>query len=320
MANNYFCTGRPNLALEILSVVKKSSPDNLVLQKMMHKVFCLSVGQSAPNLDDEFGALWQGESLEGKSIEIFCDQGIGDTLNLLRYVKLLKEKYNCQIVLNCYAFYETFERFIKTQNYIDFFVKTHKKCDFCTNIMSIPALINNLKLEIYYPVHFKEVMKCEIPPQISVETPEKVDLQGKIRVGVVWQSNSINTLSAIKSLPVEKFYEFYLPDTTFFCLQPDTEPPDWIQKLQINDLQDTVNYIKSCDCVISVDTAVLHLAGILGKKTFGLIPYDSDPRWGKSINSVWYPSAELFRQTKNGSWSKAISKIKHNLANFVKNL
>jgi hypothetical protein len=316
MANNYFFTGRPNKALEMIGLIKKIDPENDTLKIMMHKVFCVANNQPTPDLDYEFGTNWKGESLENKSIEIFCDQGMGDTINLLRYVHQLKKKYNCKIILNCYAFFNQFERLISKQDYIDEFTPFHINCDYSTNIMSIPSIINKLDLEIYYPVYFEENMKFEIPEQPFLGRFDGIKLDGKNKIGFVWQSNSENILSLEKSIPVELLQELIFDSCKSFCLQPNIECPDWMEKLPIDDLYDTAAFIQQCDCVVSVDTVVLHLAGMMGKKTFGLIPFDCDPRWGKSNETIWYPSVELFRQKENKNWSEVISLVKNRLTSF----
>lgn len=316
MANNYFCTGRPNKALEMLTVVQRLASENEILKIMMQKTYCISMDHPAPNLDSEFGAMWRGEDLSDKSIEVFCDQGIGDTINLLRYLRVLKEKYKCKIVLNCYAFFNQFERLIATQEYIDEFTPFHKVCDYSTNIMSIPSLLNALDLEIYYPVHFQENMCFPIPDQPCLAKFDEIVLEGNYKFGMVWQSNSNNPLSVDKSIPVDLFYSFALPVSTSYCLQPSVQVPPWMVELPINDLYDTAAFIQACDCVVSVDTAVLHLAGALGKKTFGLLPYNCDPRWGTEKSTCWYPSVELFRQKENKDWSEAITEIESRLVSL----
>jgi hypothetical protein len=319
-ANNYFCTGRPNKAIEMLSLVGNLDSENTDLKNMMRKVYCLSAGETPPDMTYLFGEDWNGQDLTDKSIEIFCDQGMGDTINLLRYVKKLKEKYDCKIVLNYYAFFNQFETIILNQKYIDKFTPFHVKCDYHTNIMSVPAFLNDLKVEIYYPTDFEAIMKEEIPDQISLGNFSRVELEGRYKIGLVWQTNSDNPLSEIKSVPVRLFSFLCLPNIEFYCLQPDVEVPEWINTLPIKDLKDTASFIQSMDCVISVDTVVLHLAGVLGKKTFGLIPFDSDLRWGKDDSTIWYSSVELFRQPENKQWSMPISKIRDRLVAFLKTL
>ena len=68
--------------------------------------------------------------------------------------------------------------------------------------------------------------------------------------------------------------------------------------------------------VVSVDTAVLHLAGAMGKKTLGILPREADARWGHNDFSVWYPSVELFRQGSDMDWEKTISRVKQTLVEF----
>lgn len=316
MANNLFCTGRPNKGMEMLLTVKKIAPEHPVLKLAMQKAYCSTMGQPAPDLDFEFGKMWLGEPLDNKSIEIFCDQGMGDTINLLRYVHRLKEKYNCKIILNCYSFYNQFERLIETQTYIDEFVPFHVVCDYSTNIMSLPSLLNGLQQEFYYPVHFEDNMQFEIPPQPPMSVFNGLPMAGNLKVGMAWQTNADNPLSQDKSIPVESFSCFNLPNVTSYCLQPKIDTPSWISSLPIEDLFDTAAFIQQCDCVISVDTAVLHLAGCLGKKTFGLVPHNCDPRWGHQSTTCWYPSVELFRQTEDKDWSKALEEIKSRLVSL----
>lgn len=310
-ANNYFHTGRYANALEILSAVKQVDPNNDIVELLIQKICCEQFNIKSPDLNYYFGEHWLGQSLENKSIEIFCDQGMGDTINLLRYVKQLKKEYpNCKIVLNYYAFFNQFERLMQNQPYIDLFTPFHTKCDYHTNIMSLPCILNGIQLDIYYPVHFDKILNLPPPPQISFEEFESLNLNGKNKIGLVWQTNIDNPLSKQKSINVELFDVFKDLDFEFYCLQPQTDIPDWIDCLPIEDLHDTARFIMQCDFVISVDTVVLHLAGVLGKKTFGLIPLDHDPRWGKDSDNIWYPSVELFRQNNDYDWSIALKQIK----------
>lgn len=315
-ANNYFCTGRPNKAIEMICLVKSIDPENELAELMMQKIYCDQFMVEPPNLTGYFGINWLGQNLDGKSIEIFCDQGMGDTLNLLRYVKQLKKEYDCKIFLNYYAFYNEFERLLATQDYIDDFKHFHVKCDYHTNIMSLPAIMNGIKLYVYYPANFNLIINTSLPPQISFPLPVR-KMQGNKKIGVVWQTNAKNPLSEQKSIDLSKFDIFKSIDADFYCLQPLEFESDWIKSLPIEDLHDTASFINQCDCVITVDTAVLHLAGVLSKKTFALIPHESDPRWGETDTTVWYPSVEIFRQKSDLDWSCPINQIKDRVLDFL---
>jgi hypothetical protein len=323
MANNYFFTGRRNKAVEMIGTVAGVDADNQLAKDLMHVFFSeefSTIGVVTPDLSFEFGKNWLGENLDGKSIEIFCDQGIGDTINLLRYLEILKKKYKCNIVLNCYAFFNEFERLISTQKkYIDTFTPFHVKCDYHTNIMSVPALINCLKFDVYYPVHFKEILQTDIPVHniVDVQMSAEIDSDEKIKIGVAWKTNADNPLSEVKSIPIDLYKVFCHKHSKLYCLQPNTECPDWINPLPIKDLYDTAQFICEMDYVITVDTAVLHLSGALGKKTYGLLPFESDPRWGDSSITDWYPSVSLFRQGEDKDWSKPLDDLKKRLEFFA---
>lgn len=316
-ANNYFHTGRPNKAIEMLSIVKTIDPNDSVAELMMQKICCDQFGVQPPDLTEFFGQNWLGENLDGKSIEIFCDQGMGDTINLLRYVKQLKKEYDCRVVLNYYAFYNQFERLLESQSdYIDVFAPFHIKCDYHTNIMSLPAIMNGIELYVYYPANFSLILKTSIPPQIAIDVPVR-KIQSKRKIGIVWQTNADNPLSEQKSIDQSILVQLKSIDADFYCLQPLEFVSDWIKPLPIEDLHDTASFINACDCVITVDTAVLHLAGVLSKKTFALIPFDADPRWGESEKTVWYPNVEIFRQNIDLDWNKPLVGLKNRVLEFM---
>ena len=84
---------------------------------------------------------------------------------------------------------------------------------------------------------------------------------------------------------------------------------------EIDDFLDTAKLINSVDVVITVDTSVLHLAGAMGKETYGLLAHDPDPRWGKaSDHTPWYPSVKFIRQPKKGDWESVFTRLEQLLA------
>lgn len=306
--NNYISTGRLNKAVESLHVIDQVDRGNQLAQDMMVRLYCMQNSMEYTDHAEFFGQHWLGEDLNGKSIEIFCDQGMGDTIQLLRYVKLLKERYDCRIVLNNYAFFNEFEALMVGQSYIDKFTPFHEKCDFHSNIMSIPALLNGITLGVYYPAHFAELLQKEIPPPIDFGIEH---IGGKdFMIGLAWKSNTQNPLSKIKSIPIEKFE--FLKDFNVFSLLPETDA-EWLYKTKIETLHDTAHTMSVLEAVVSVDTVSLHLAGSLGIPAYGLIPHDADPRWEKGETTVWYPSVKLYHQSEDGNWDVALQSIKVDL-------
>ena len=120
-----------------------------------------------------------------------------------------------------------------------------------------------------------------------------------------------------RSLTFEYFESFRsIPNATFYSLQKpediDEEIPSWCVNLgaTLKDFTYTAAALKNLDCVISVDTSVIHLAGALGVKTYVLLPYDSDWRWFDAKNpNAWYDSVELFIQPDFSDWWAPINQI-----------
>ncbi len=84
------------------------------------------------------------------------------------------------------------------------------------------------------------------------------------------------------------------------------------------DFADTAAVIDNLDLVISVDTAVLHLAGAMGKKVWGLLPFEADWRWMLDrSDSPWYPTMRLFRQAGAGDWDSVFGSVEDELRRCV---
>jgi hypothetical protein len=151
-------------------------------------------------------------------------------------------------------------------------------------------------------------------------------------VGLAWAGNPINPNDRRRSAPLSAFASLGAVDgVRWISLQkgPATvqarQPPDelalfdWTSEL--NDLADTAALVACLDLVISVDTAVAHLAGALGEPVWVLIPFVPDWRWmlGR-LDSPWYPTMRLFRQPHPGDWQHPIEQIAHELTRIVGNI
>lgn len=295
VANNCHWTRQTQRASDIWNMVSEVAPNS----PLVTDVGELLAGRRS-NLSEFFGMDWRGESLDGRSIEVFCDQGMGDTLNLIRYFIMMKERWDCKIVLNNYAYHHKLAPLLSNLWYIDEFTDEHKKCDYHTNIFSIPPILTGL--DVYYPGKLSELLGTPIPEQPVFEV-EPMEIEGPA-IGIAWHSNLDNELGRKKSVDVEEFRDF---PGTLYSLLPSKA--DFIQELPIDTLEDTARAILAMDLVISVDTVVLHLAGIMRKPTYGLLAVGADPRWGNKEQTVWYPTVRLFRQEEAGDWSKLIKSI-----------
>lgn len=310
VCNNYAKTGQSIKTMKMLNILKKT--DHPMVDKFTSGVNFSGGGTSVvfevAGAAEFFGEDWRGEDLTGKSIEVFADQGAGDVIMLLRYLQEMKNRWDCRIALNCYAHYGLLYDLLNgMDSCFERITDKHIICDYQTNLFSVPALLNGLN--VYYPANFAEILERPIPEQPMFRSNIPAPSITK-RIGIVWESNSDNEdLYHKKSLNPELFRPLK-GDMEFVSLLPGKTGLDFIdERRTLESLGDTAKIIATLDAVISVDTVTLHLAGTMGKTTFGLLAYDADVRWGTDDSTPWYPSVKLFRQVIKGSWKEPLEEL-----------
>ena len=279
---------------------------------------------------------WNGkDSLEGKKILIYAEQGLGDCIQFMRFLPLL----NCDVTVHCPP----------TLNRVVSRFATPFNCDIVDNpnivlpehdyqcaIMSLPYLLNihdfSGKPYISSNSNFRSVLEKDYP--------------AKLRIGLVWAGSPAHPHDQKRSIPLKHFREICsLPNVRVFSLQFDMRPRkygfdmrpcaegkviDFAEGCEdmklvdlttvIQDMEDTVNILAGLDLVIACDTSIVHLAGAIGIPCFLLLPYNCDWRWCVSGDkTVWYDSVELFRQPDRDDWSTPISAIKAKLETLLQN-
>jgi hypothetical protein len=166
--------------------------------------------------------------------------------------------------------------------------------------MSLPFVLNQTDVPVPY-------LKCDT-----------IDLEYEsIKIGIAWEGNHLHTNNAERSCPLHFFKQLKTPTTRLYVLQKYVNDVNLIKGCddlelhgtEIANFMDTAKLINSVDVVVTVDTSVLHLAGALGIKTYGLLSYRSDPRW--NIGQNWYPSVTLIRQRDVGDWEGVFCELLH---------
>jgi tetratricopeptide (TPR) repeat protein len=251
---------------------------------------------------------WQGEPLEGKTILLYGEQGHGDTLQFLRYVPLVAERGGrvileappllCRLlqgfpgVAECVALGEAKQHF-----------------SVYASLMSLPCVLGS----------------GAIPPPLApadyARGQPRLLRPSKWKVGLVWagspthkgdrlRSLALGDLLPLRSVRSAEFVSLQMgpaaaqargADSVFELPEPCAEAVDFA---------DTARVIAGLDLVITVDTAVAHLAGTMGKPVWILLSNAPDWRWGLHGTSTdWYPSARLFRQTAPGGWREVLTGV-----------
>jgi Flp pilus assembly protein TadD len=261
-------------------------------------------------------SLWKGEPIGKRSLLLHAEQGFGDTLQFCRYSQLIQT--DGPVFLAVPGPLVRLLYGLRGVNVIDQDDKVPSfdlHCPllslphaFRTTIDSIPAATHYLSADFRQAAAWRDRLR---------------ELKG-IRVGVVWAGGARTLQPAAiaidrrRSIPFARFSMLLdAPGVTFVSLQKnsgqqarqlDARLHDWTNELR--DFADTAALIDALDLVISVDTAVAHLAGALGKPVWLLNRFDTCWRWFLDREDTpWYPSMRLFRQPKPGDWDTTLARV-----------
>lgn len=253
---------------------------------------------------------WDGKTpLEDKKVCVFAEQGCGDAIHFARYLPLLKAR---KLFICCHdplkelmsQFGETYGMGQKAPVY-----------DVSIPIMSLPYLLGS---------------PDTAHPYLDMPTPAAgmESYKDTFNVGICWAGNPQHPGDRFRSVPLREFTTLSMPGVTLFSLQKDYRPRKYHDSNEVIDLckdgpkivdlsslltsfTDTTKFIAAMDLVISVDTAVLHLAGAMGKTAWGLLPYNPDWRWGLSddVTKPLYPSVKLYRQAEKNDWRSVLGRM-----------
>jgi Tfp pilus assembly protein PilF len=259
--------------------------------------------------------LWSGTaSLQGKTILLHAEQGFGDTLQFCRYTSLVK-------ALGATVILEVQPQLIKVLaglNDVDVLVARGQalpKIDYHCPLLSLPKAfsteLNSIPATSAYVV--SDAKRTSI-------WQDRLGAQSKLRVGLVWAGSATHKNDHNRSIPLQALTSIFEQDVNFYGLQKELREGDrqlihqhpQIQYLgkYIKDFKDTAALISLMDVVITVDTAIAHLTGAMGKPVWILLPYSPDWRWLLNRDdSPWYPTAKLFRQPSIGDWSSVLSEV-----------
>ena len=258
---------------------------------------------------------WQGENITGRTILLHSEQGLGDTLQFIRYVPLVAQR-GAKIILcvqtplkNLLAGLPGVDRVQTNQDSLPPF-------DFHCSLLSLPLVFGTEVATIPAAVPY-----IAANPEKAALWREKFATARGLKVGIVCSGNPKHKNDHNRSLPLSIFAPLaILTGGPLYVLQKELKPADATTLVDstafidlsdaLSDFTDTAAIISNLDLVISVDTSVVHLAGALGKPVWTLLPYTPDWRWMLSReDSPWYPTMRLLRQPTPGNWTSVIDQI-----------
>jgi len=257
-------------------------------------------------------AIWDGQPLEGKRVLVRCYHGLGDTIQFVRLLPLLRAR--CASVI-LWAQPELLE-LLRACDGIDHLIPLHD---------GEPDIERDVDIELMELPHALRLTIDSIParmPYIRVQGMSGAHHpKHRIpRVGLCWRSGEWNPARSIPRSALRRFGG--IPSLRWFSLQYPARPhPFPMFDLACRDLREFAQRLCQLDLIISVDTATAHLAGALGLPVWLLLPKSCDWRWMRSRNdSPWYPTIRLFRQRRTGEWNDVAGEIELALRRFICNM
>jgi tetratricopeptide (TPR) repeat protein len=279
-------------------------------------------GAFAPHLRSFGSPPWLGEqSLAGKTILLHAEQGFGDTIQFIRYAPILARqgaRVICEVQAKLQPLLSQLEgiEVIASGQPLPAF-------DLHCPLMSLPLALHTSLETIPAAVPY-----LAAPPERQQIWRDRLP-QGGMRVGLVWSGSPDHQNDANRSIPLARLTPTLADSLARFVgLQRELRDGDaeLMRDLpnvvhvgdDLADFADTAAVISLLDVVISVDTAVAHLAGALGRPVLILLPHAADFRWMRGRDdSPWYPSAKLLRQGRFGNWDSVIARVSDALSEFA---
>jgi Tfp pilus assembly protein PilF len=261
---------------------------------------------------------WDGAPLAGRRILLDHEQGLGDQIMFARFATDVAARGG-EVTLRCSATLAPLFEAMRGVNTVNLEGSPVPQHDVHASLMSLPALLGlSSPADVSGAAYLTAVGEC--PPHLRSAFPPR---RGA-RVGLVWSGNPQHRNDARRSVPVALLSPLLtVPDIQLIALQKhegDVTLPDILQG-RVADLgpilasfNDTAHALLQLDLLVTVDTAVAHLAGALGVPTLILVPFVPDWRWMLDrADTPWYQSVQLVRQSTLFEWSPVIATVRERL-------
>ncbi|HEY9896864.1 MAG TPA: tetratricopeptide repeat protein, partial [Candidatus Sericytochromatia bacterium] len=291
---------------------------------------------------------WDGSPLNGKTIFLHAEQGMGDMIQFVRYVPLVAQRGG-RIILECHAPLMHLFQGLPDVAAIVSYGSLPPAFDVHAPLMSLPHILGTTLTTVPTNVPYLQVPSSLIPPQSGSKLhpsslphpssliphpsphrkaeasytphPSSLTPRPSLKIGIVWEGNPQNPYNRTRACPLEQLLTLAaVPGIALYSLQKEPSSSDrallqshpHVEDLReyLHDFVDTAVIMQQLDLVIAVDTSVAHLAGALGKPVWLLLPFAPDWRWMLAReDSIWYPTMRIFRQPSYGDWAGAIKQV-----------
>jgi tetratricopeptide (TPR) repeat protein len=268
---------------------------------------------------------WQGEGMAGERLLVLTEQGYGDHIQFARFVPRLAER-GVEVVIGASpemgALSATLRGVSRVVTQVDeaWASGAHR----WTFVGSLPRLLGVGESDLAMTEPYLRADATRVAAWRS----RFAELDGALKVGLVWAGRSSHGNDWRRSIPFEQFAPLAaIPDVAFIGMQvgdAGRQTGDGAGALrmldvgsELSDFADSAALLCALDLLITVDSAPAHLAGALGRPVWNLVPFMPDWRWrGDDQRSRWYPAMRLFRQSRRGDWAGVVERVAGELAAY----
>lgn len=263
--------------------------------------------------------LWLGkDALQGKTILLYGEQGLGDSLQFCRYAKLVAD-LGARVVLEVPRALVGLLEKVEGVAQVVAYGSELPAFDYQCPLMSLPYAFKTTQKTIPSASSYLKSDKLKITKWKAV-----LGEQTKPRVGIVWSGSTAHKNDFNRSLSLDVLLPHLPRHFQYVSLQKEVRESDRAVlnnhpeildfSASINDFTDTAALVECMDLVISVDTSVAHLSAALGKKTWIFLSFIKDWRWMLDrSDSPWYDAVTLYRQEKIGDWTSVFVQLQSDL-------
>jgi tetratricopeptide (TPR) repeat protein len=268
--------------------------------------------------------LWDGSDITGRSMLLSAEQGFGDAIQFVRYASLIAKR-GAAVIVECQKELASLLATVEGVQQVVVRGEPLPEFNIWCPLLSLPLLFDTTLETIPAQIPYMHANQ----PLAQKWWDRMYHDSAKIKIGLVWSGNPRNKKLRHKSCSPDTFLPLAnLENVTLYSLQKDEaakqakNTPEGMRLIdytgELHDFMDTAALIENLDLVVSVDTAVAHLAGAIGKPVWTLLPFVPDWRWMLNReDSPWYPTMTLFRQHAPGDWETVIDAVKEKLERLL---
>jgi tetratricopeptide (TPR) repeat protein len=284
-------------------------------------------GKQCPDASERYPTFaepeWQSEAFVGRTLLLYADAGLGDTLQFLRYLPTVAAQGG-SIVLQVQP---PLVSLLRAQSNVTVIARGEPlpRFDLQCPLIDLPRLFGTTL----------DTVPAEVPylrPDAAKLVQWRCALNDteRLKVGVVWSGNPKHKGDRLRSIAAAQLlHRLVIPGVRLYSLQKDVRASDAADMATLGqdiidlapalaDFSDTAAAVAALDLIISVDTSVAHLAGALGRPVWLLLPHALDWRWLREREDTpWYPTMRLLRQRIPQVWDDVIARASAELAAFV---